>query len=171
LLTSLSGKAEQLKGLGLGADDYLTKPFDMTLLQQKIKTIIQNREVIKRKALKLIKGNINEPILSNELNDQFIKKMLKIVRANISNTEFGKDEFAAAMNVSSSLLYKKIKSLTDQSPLDFIRTVRLDNALELIKTHKYSVTEISELCGFASVGYFSTVFKKHYGKSPTELIE
>jgi DNA-binding response OmpR family regulator len=171
LLTSLSGNTEQLHGLGLGADDYLTKPFDMSLLHQKIKSIIQNREAVKGKALKLIKGNNNEPILANKLNDQFIKKMLEIVRANISNTEFGKDEFAASMNVSSSLLYKKIKSLTDQSPLDFIKTIRLDHALHLMQTHKYSVTEVSELCGFASVGYFSTVFKKYYGKSPTELVE
>jgi signal transduction histidine kinase/ligand-binding sensor domain-containing protein/AraC-like DNA-binding protein len=171
LLTSLSGINEQLHGLGLGADDYLTKPFDMTLLQQKIKSIIQNREAIKGKALKLIKGNNNEPILANELNDQFIKKMLEIVRSNMSNSGFGKDEFAAAMNVSSSLLYKKIKSLTDQSPLDFIKTVRLDHALHLMQTHKHTVTEVSELCGFASVGYFSTVFKKYYGKSPTDLVE
>jgi len=171
LLTSLSGTAEQLNGLGLGADDYLTKPFDMELLQQKIKSIIRNREAVRGKALKLIKGNSNERILVNDLNDQFIKKMLKVVHANISNTEFGKDEFASVMNVSSSLLYKKIKSLTDQSPIDFIKSVRLDYALELLHSHNYTVTEVSELCGFASVGYFSTVFKKYFGKSPTEIVE
>ena len=87
----------------------------------------------------------------------------------MANTEFGKDDFASAMNVSTSLLYKKIKSLTDQSPTDFIKMVRLDYALELLQNHKYSVTEISELCGFSSIGYFSTVFKKHFGKSPTDI--
>jgi len=171
LLTSLSGTAEQLNGLGLGADDYLTKPFDMALLQIKIKSIILNREAVRGKALKLIKGNNAEPILVNELNDQFIKKMHKVVHANISNTEFGKDEFAAVMNVSSSLLYKKIKALTDQSPIDFIKSVRLDYALELLHSRRHTITEVSELCGFASVGYFSTVFKKYYGKSPTDLKE
>jgi DNA-binding response OmpR family regulator len=171
LLTALTGTAEQLNGLGLGADDYLTKPFDMALLQQKLKSIILNREAVRGKALKLIKGSGNEPILINELNDQFIKKMLKVVRANISNTEFGKGEFASIMNVSSSLLYKKIKSLTGQSPIDFIKSVRLDYALELLHSRKYTVTEVSELCGFASVGYFSTVFKKYFGKSPTDILE
>jgi len=97
--------------------------------------------------------------------------MLNVVRANISNTEFGKDEFASAMNVSTSLLYKKIKSFTDQPPVDFIKSVRLDYALELLQTHKYTVTEVSELCGFGSVGYFSTVFKKHFGKSPTGVVD
>jgi signal transduction histidine kinase/ligand-binding sensor domain-containing protein/AraC-like DNA-binding protein len=171
LLTALTGKTEQLRGLGLGADDYLTKPFDMSLLKQKILSIIQNREAVKEKALKMIKGNNNDPILANELNDSFLRKMLQVVHNNISNSEFGKEEFASAMNVSTSLLYKKIKVLTDQSPTDFIKVVRLDHALTLLQSRKHTITEISELCGFASVGYFSTVFKKYFGKSPTELIE
>lgn len=95
--------------------------------------------------------------------------MLEVVKANISNSEFGKDEFALAMNVSPSLLYKKIKSLTNQSPTEFIRNVRLNQALELLQTGKYTVTEVSELCGFSSAGYFSTVFRKYFGKSPSEL--
>jgi signal transduction histidine kinase/DNA-binding response OmpR family regulator/ligand-binding sensor domain-containing protein len=169
LLTALSEKTAQLRGLGLGADDYVTKPFDMAILRQKIKTIISNREAIRGKALKLIKGDTDEPILSNELNDQFVKKMLEVVRNNISNSVFNKDDFASAMNVSPSLLYKKIKLLTNQSPSDFIKVVRLDHASDLLQSKKYSVTEVSELCGFSSVGYFSKVFKKHFGKSPTEI--
>jgi len=171
LLTALSEKTDQLHGLGLGADDYLTKPFDMNLLIQRIKSIIRNREVVREKALKLIKGDVTDHILSNELNDKFVKKMMEVTRANISNTEFDKEEFASAMNVSSSLLYKKIKSLTDQSPTDFIKIIRLNHAVEMLKSRRYTVTEVSELCGFASVGYFSTVFRKHYGKSPSEILE
>jgi signal transduction histidine kinase/DNA-binding response OmpR family regulator/ligand-binding sensor domain-containing protein len=169
LLTSLTEKAQQLHGLGLGADDYLTKPFDMTLLAQRIKSIVRNRKIVREKALKLIDKNRNEPILSNELNDRFVKKAVEVVHRHITDSEFGKDEFASAMNVSTSLLYKKIKSLTDQSPLDFIKSIRLNYGLELLRSHKYTVTEVSELCGFASAGYFSMVFKKHFGKSPTEI--
>jgi DNA-binding response OmpR family regulator len=171
LLTALSEKTDQLHGLGLGADDYLTKPFDMNLLIQRIKTIIRNRKVIREKALQLINGDSNEPLLANELNDKFAKKMLAVARVNLSNTEFDKEEFAAAMNVSSSLLYKKIKSLTDQSPTDFIKTVRLNHAVELLQSRKYTVTEVSELCGFASLTYFGIVFRKQFGKSPSEILE
>jgi signal transduction histidine kinase/DNA-binding response OmpR family regulator/ligand-binding sensor domain-containing protein len=171
LLTALSEKTDQLYGLGLGADDYLTKPFDMNLLTQRIKSIIHNREVVREKALKPTKGDSIEHILTNELNDNFIKKMLVVARANISNAEFDKEEFASAMNVSSSLLYKKIKSLTNQSPIDFIKTVRLNHALELLHSRKYTVTEVSELCGFASLGYFGTVFRKHFGKSPSDILD
>ena len=171
LLTALSEKTNQLHGLGLGADDYLTKPFDMNLLIQRIKSIVHNREIVREKALKLIKGDSNEHILTNELNDKFVRKILEVAKANISNTEFDKEEFASAMNVSSSLLYKKIKSFTDQSPTDFIKTIRLNHAVELLQSGNYSVTEVSELCGFASLGYFSTVFSKHFGKSPSEIFE
>jgi len=171
LLTALSEITDQLHGLGLGADDYLTKPFDMNLLTQRIKSIIRNRKIVREKALKLINSDASEHILENELNDKFVKKMLEVARANIANVEFDKDEFASAMNVSSSLLYKKIKSLTDQSPTDFIKTIRLNHAVELLQSRKYTVTEVSELCGFTSVAYFSTVFRKHFGKSPSEILE
>jgi CheY-like chemotaxis protein len=169
LLTALSEKTEQLYGLGLGADDYLTKPFDMGILKQRIKMIIRNREAVREKAMRVIKGSTAEPILANELNDKFVKKMLEVARVNIPNSAFDKEEFASSMNVSPSLLYKKVKALTGLSPTDFIKTVRLDHALELLQTQKFTVTEVSEVCGFTSAGYFSTVFRKHFGKSPTEI--
>jgi DNA-binding response OmpR family regulator len=135
LLTALSEKAEQLHGLGLGADDYLTKPFDMNLLLQRIKSIIRNREVVREKAFKLIQGESADPaILENVLNDKFLKKILEVARENISNPTFSKDEFASSVNMSSSLLYKKIKSLTGLSPTEFIKTIRLDQALTLTIT-------------------------------------
>lgn len=169
LLTALSEKTNELKGLGLGADDYITKPFDMNLLVQRIRTIIHNRQIVKDKALKMISNNSNEPLLENVNNDKFVKKLSEVVKANIANSAFDKEEFAQAMNVSSSLLYKKMKALTDTSPTDFIKMVRLNHALALLQSRKYSVTEVSEMCGFASVGYFSTVFKKHFRKSPTDV--
>lgn len=170
LLTSLSQKAKQLEGLGLGADDYITKPFDISLLIERIRTIIFNREIMSGKALKLIDNSKqDEPVFANEMNDRFVKRAVEVVNNNISNNEFGKEEFASAMNVSSSLLYQKLKALTGQSPIDFIRAIRFKYAMELLKTNKYTITEVSELCGFSSSNYFSTAFKKHYGKSPIEI--
>lgn len=169
LLTALTEKTQQLHGLGLGADDYLTKPFDMALLVQRIQTIIQNRKTVREKALKLIHEKVDEPIFTNELNDKFVKKAVEVVHANMENPEFDKDTFASAMNISSSLLYKKIKSFTDQSPIDFIKSIRLNYALELLQSGKYTVTEVSILCGFSSIKYFSAAFKKYFGKSPSEI--
>ncbi|KAB2822696.1 MAG: response regulator transcription factor, partial [Paludibacter sp.] len=170
LLTALTEKTQQLEGLGLGADDYITKPFDMNLLNQRIRTIVRNREVVRNRVLRMFRQPDDEKqLLMNEQNDQFLKKAIEVVRANIDNSDFGKDEFAAAMFASSSLLYKKIKALTGQSPIEFIKVIRLDYSMELLQSRKYSVTEVSEMCGFSSVGYFSTVFKKHFQRTPTEI--
>jgi signal transduction histidine kinase/CheY-like chemotaxis protein/ligand-binding sensor domain-containing protein len=169
LLTALNEKSQQLYGLGLGADDYLTKPFDMTLLHQRISSIIQNRKIVREKALRLIDEEVGESVYLNELDDQFVKKAVSVVHAHMDNAQFNKDTFASEMNVSSSLLYKKIKSLTDLSPIDFIRSIRLNHALKLIQSGKYNITEVSELCGFSSVKYFSAAFKAHFGKSPSKL--
>lgn len=79
LLTSLCDKSDQLEGLGLGAEDYITKPFDISLLEQRIKSLMRNREIVREKALKLIKSDNDEQqvILNNELNDHFVKKQWK----------------------------------------------------------------------------------------------
>jgi CheY-like chemotaxis protein len=94
LLTSLDERSKQLEGLCLGADDYITKPFDVSILKQRIISIIKNRDIVRDKVLKLFNQTDQEvPILSNEQNDQFVKKALKVVRENIANSEFGKDKF------------------------------------------------------------------------------
>lgn len=169
LLTALSERTEQLHGLGLGADDYLTKPFDMDLLRQRIVSIVKNRNAIRSKIINSISSDSpSTEVLGNKQNDEFIQRLRNVVNENMGNCDFDKEQFAFAMNVSSSLLYKKIKALTDQSPTDFIKTVRLEHAMQLLKTKNYTITEISEMCGFASAGYFSTVFKKQFGFSPSE---
>ena len=111
LLTSLCDKSDQLEGLGLGAEDYITKPFDISLLEQRIKSLMRNREIVREKALKLIKPENDEQqvILANELNDQFVKKAVEVIHNNMQNLDFDKESFAMEMHVSGSLLYKKIK--------------------------------------------------------------
>ena len=109
------------------------------------------------------------PVPQSKPSDPFVSRAISIINENISNSEFGKEEFAAAMNVSSSLLYKKIKTLTDQSPSDFIKTVRMNHALKLLQSGQYTVTEVSELSCFSSLSIFSRAFKSYFGKTPTEI--
>ena len=121
----------------------------------------------RRNATKRIRFLQSKP--KSKPNDPFVNKAIAVINENIANYEFGKEEFAAAMNVSSSLLYKRIKALTDQSPSDFIKTVRMNHALKLLQSGQYTVTEVSELSGFSSLSIFSRAFKKHFGKTPTEI--
>lgn len=114
-----------------------------------------------------------QPVPQSKPSDPFVSRAISIINENISNSEFGKEEFAAAMNVSSSLLYKKIKTLTDQSPSDFIKTVRMNHALKLLQSGQYTVTEVSELSGFSSLSISAAPSKaisaKHQPKSKKSL--
>lgn len=169
LLTALSDKTNQLHGLGLGADNYLVKPFDMALLASRITSIIRNRRTVLQKAIETKRDDVRS-IVANRMNDEFIKKAVECVRANIANENFGKEEFASALALSQSLLYKKIKALTNLSVVEFIRSIRLNYAMELLCSGKFNVTEVSEMCGFNTPAYFSRVFKEFFGKTPTEVI-
>ena len=168
LLTALSDKTNQLHGLGLGADNYLVKPFDMALLASRIASIIRNRRTILQKAIEARRDDTRS-IVENRINDEFIKKAIACVRANIANESFGKEDFASALALSQSLLYKKIKALTNLSVVEFIREIRLNYAMELLRSGEYNVTEVSEKCGFNTPAYFSKVFKEHFGRTPSEV--
>ncbi|MDE5882953.1 MAG: response regulator [Muribaculaceae bacterium] len=170
LLTAREDKESQMRGLELGADNYLVKPFDMELLAGRIASIIQNRRNVAKKTLDTNPDEEESPIVENGINDEFLKKAVECVKANITNEAFGKGDFASAMMISQSLLYKKIKALTDMSVVEFIRSIRLNYAMTLLKGGNYNVTEVSEMCGFSSSAYFSRVFKEHFGKSPSEVI-
>lgn len=170
LLTALSDKTNQLHGLGLGADNYLVKPFDMALLASRITSIIRNRRTVLQKAIETKRDDVRS-IVANRMNDEFIKKAVECVRANIANENFGKEEFASALALSQSLLYKKIKALTNLSVVEFIRSIRLNYAMEKLRSGEYNVTEVSEMCGFNTSAYFSKVFKEYFGKTPTEVMQ
>ena len=169
MLTSLSDKSDQIHGLGVGADNYLVKPFDMDLLAGRIISLILNRRNVMRKALEVSESGDDSAIVENHINDEFLKKALKCVKDNISNESFGKGDFASAMAISQSLLYKKIKALTGLSVVEFIRSIRLSHAMELLRHGGYNVTEVSEMCGFSTPAYFSRVFKDHFGKNPSDI--
>lgn len=169
LLSALTAQADELRGIGLGADDYLTKPFDIKTLSERIASTIHTRRSLRIGDLNN-SGNeeayTKEPV--NQLNDDFVKQAIEVITDHLDESEFGKEDFAKEMGVSTSLLFKKIKSLTGVSIVDFIKKVRMEQALKLLKNPSLSIGDISFRCGYSTVGYFSTVFKKYFGKTPSE---
>jgi AraC-like DNA-binding protein/two-component sensor histidine kinase len=124
-------------------------------------------ESVRKKMLE--NSAVVRPTQSTGADNKFLKKALEVIIDNMLDPRFGKAEFASAVGVSPSLLYKKLKVQTGLSPTDFIKTVKLNYAMELLIRRRYGVTEVSELCGFSSVSYFSTVFRTHFGKSPSAV--
>lgn len=169
----LSAKTEikdQLEGLQVGADDYIPKPFAISVLTSKIQNTMRTRRHMLEKYAKSLEVE-PEKITFNAMDEELLKRAMSIVEANMDNLEFSTDEFAQQMNMSRSNLHLKLKAITGESAIEFIRKVRFKKATELLKSGLYSVTEVSSMVGFNSPSYFATCFKKHVGCLPTEYIK
>lgn len=170
ILSSRSEISDQVEGLEIGADDYVTKPFNINVLKAKVVSIINNRNKLKEIFFNNLNFNENK-ITTNKLDESFILSAIKIVNENIASTDFNIEDFANKMNISRSMLHKKLVSLTGLSPIDFITTIKMKKALQLLTQSNLSVSEIAYKLGFNDPKYFSRCFKKHYGKTPSEYRE
>jgi len=168
LLTAKNMVESWVEGLETGADDYIPKPFNLQILQIKMRNTIESRRKIKNI---FSSSEIVSPdkFSSNKLDEEFITKAYQILEKNYSESDFSVEQFAREMFVSRSLLYKKIKALTDLNITDFINSYKLKKSVEMIKTTDQSISEIAFKTGFNDPKYFSRIFKKFYGSSPSEF--
>lgn len=169
LLTSLAEREDIIKGLNAGADDYITKPFDLSVLQTKIAGIINNRRLYHKKFIDKSAFD-EESAIINELDKKFMEKVVGYIEDKMMQEDFSIDTLSLEMAMSRSVFFKKIKSLTGQSPQDLIRDIKMKKATTLLSEKKYNIGEIAYLTGYPNAKYFSTAFKKYYGKTPSEYI-
>lgn len=170
IISAKTDRKDELDALKAGADDFLAKPFSMAILIARIKNIRRTHHRILDKVTKSMEI-APEKISFNAMDEQLLNKAIEIVKQNIDNTEFSTAEFAAAMNMSRSNLHLKLKALTEESALDFIRKIRFNEACRLLKDGRYSISEISDMVGFNTPSYFATCFKKYMGCLPTEYVK
>lgn len=170
LVSALSEQEDQLKGFDAGADNYVCKPFDIRTLKARISTTIRNRRTVYASYIGQPAAGVGNDGQTggNQLNDKFLDDAIAVLMQHLDDAMFGKEEFAKELNVSPSLLFKKIKALSGCSIVDFIKNVRMQKAHEMMADASLSISDIAFRCGFSSVGYFSTVFKKHFGCTPSE---
>lgn len=168
LLTAKTGFIHEHSGLDTGADDYVTKPFKIELLNIRVHNLVENRRLIHSKFRKEL---LLEPkqIDINDPNEQFISEAMNFVETNISNTEYTVKDLAKNMGLSHSVLYRKVQALTNFSINDFIKSVRLKRAAQLLKSGAYNISDVGYMTGFSNPKYFSTCFKAEFGCSPSEF--
>lgn len=171
LLTVVNEKSYVEKGLTIGADDYIGKPFDLKLLKVKIENIIWNRKLLRLKFLGINKVDAEENEIQDSLNTEFIHKATRILEANLENPLFSVIDLSKELGLSRTLLYSKFNSVTGYTPNEFIKVIRMNKAIEYFREGKYSINEVSLKVGFEEPAYFSTCFKKIYGKTPSAFIE
>ena len=170
LLTALDDKSNMLKGYELGADNYIPKPFETNILLLTIENTITTRQALRRNLMiTLERGHIDETkLVTNELDKAFIDEVIGIINKNITDSQFAINDLCQEVAMSRTSFYNKMKIITNQSPNEFIRLVRLNHAGKLLKEGYDSITEVASLSGFGDVKYFSTTFKKHFGISPKQ---
>jgi ligand-binding sensor domain-containing protein/signal transduction histidine kinase/DNA-binding response OmpR family regulator len=169
LLTARTETSQQIKGLEMGADDYITKPFSTPLLAAKIVNLLRSRKRLKE-YYSVGKEMVPENIAFNALDEEFLKQAINIVEDHLANSEFSVDQFSKEIGMSRSNLYLKLKAITGESAMDFIKRIRFKKAVELMQSKRYTIAQITYMCGFNSPSYFSTAFKQHYGCMPSEYL-
>lgn len=173
LLTAKTSLTHHKEGLEIGADAYITKPFSPDILAITISNLFQSRENLKRfyRSLFAPNGNGAEKTDLTSPDEKFLHKIYDLVKANLDKPEFSLDNLSDALTMSRSLLYKKIKMLTGLSPVEYLRSLRLQEAANLLKSRKYKVFEVVYMVGFSDLKYFRQCFIKEFGHPPSELLE
>ena len=168
LLTAKNLVENWIEGLETGADDYIPKPFNLQILQIKMRNLIESRRKIKQLFSSPEEVAPNQ-FSNNIIDEEFITKVYAILEKNYDQKDFSIDQLAAEMFVSRSLLYKKIKALTDLNIVDFINSYKLKKAVAIMRNKNQTISEVAFESGFNDPKYFSRIFKKFYGVSPTEF--
>jgi signal transduction histidine kinase/ligand-binding sensor domain-containing protein/DNA-binding response OmpR family regulator len=172
MLSSKADIGNRLEGLDRGADAFLPKPFDMEELHKTIDNLIQSRLRLKGKftgaqeqADKLerpeVKGN----------NELLMERIMKAINQNLGDSDFNVDRLSQEVGISRAQLHRKMKEMTGISPSEFVRNIRLEQAARLLREQKINVTQVTYIVGFANLAHFSTVFRKHFGVSPSDYAE
>lgn len=167
ILTAQSNKESVLKGLQSGVDQYLTKPFSLSILKQSISSLLFNREKLRYYYTNNIYRIEPESKFGNQ-EQSFITKMNDIIKNNVENPKFSVEDLAEKLNVSRVQLYRKVKAIIGINISDHINNVKLEKAAELLKANEMNISEIAYSLGFSSPNYFSTAFKNKFGISPKE---
>jgi len=170
LLTAKTGKEDEISGFELGADDYITKPFEAEVLKLKIRNILESRKQIAQKFFSA-SNYIPENIRINQIDQGFLEKFVKLVEDNIDDTELSGDRLACELGMSKGNLYKKLKTLTGMTVNIFVRSIRLKVAARLLKQGHYNISEVAYAVGFNNPKYFSTCFSEMFSMAPKEYMK
>ncbi|WP_400077422.1 two-component regulator propeller domain-containing protein [Winogradskyella sp. R77965] len=167
LLTSRTSLIYKLEGLESGADDYISKPFNVNEFKLRIKNLLESASRLKQKYTSEDPLQPNE-IMVSSIDEKLYKKALQIVEDNIGNEEFDIQYFCSDLGVSRTMLFTKVKAWTNFTPNEFIMHFRMKRAAQILEQGKINISEVSYKVGFRNPKYFSKCFQKKFGETPTQ---
>ncbi len=170
MLTAKASEDSRIQGLETEADDYLTKPFSYRELNVRIQNLLKSRRKLRQKYMRSLEVNPSE-ITTNSLDEQFVISVLKIVEENMSNPEFSVEQLCEKASIARTTLHNKLRSLLGQSATEFINSIRVKRAAQLIKQKAGTISEIAYDVGYNNLSYFTKQFKKHFNATPSDMME
>ena len=169
LLTAKNTVQSKIEGLELGADAYIEKPFSKDHLRAQIASLLANRDMLR--AYFATSPLVHLKSMAHTKGDErFLEALNDTIHKNLEDTELDVEKLARALNLSRITLYRKIKSISDLTPLELINVARLKRAASLLAEGNYKMYEIADLTGFASQSNFARAFLKQFGMTPTEYM-
>lgn len=171
LLTAKNSESDIIEGYEAGADDYITKPFQLTLLLAKIKSLLRNKERLFKNYSNIIAFEMQKPHINISSDDkEFLQQAVDCVYQHLDDIEFDQQAFADAMRVSKSTLYRKLKNLSNEGPSVFISDIRLQTAYKILTDNPDTrISDLAYAMGYNDPKYFSSCFKKKFNKLPKEV--
>lgn len=176
MLTACSMDEQRARGYDSGADGYLSKPFNSAVLKSRCRNLIDNRKRIKNLWSSNGGGDVtakerNASVLVNDVDSEFYSKVLDIMKKEMGNPDLNVDSLASMMGLGRSQFYRKIKALTNYSPVELLRNLRLKQAREMLTTTEKTIGEIAYEVGFSSPAYFTRCYREAFDETPTEFRE
>lgn len=169
LLTARSSFIHKIEGFDTGADDYISKPFNESLLMSRIKSVLRNRQLLHQKFENKELISLSELEL-NRSDEKFMSKLVKIIEDHMNSSDLKAQFVCNELGMSHSVVYKKIKGLTNMTFVEFVRDYKLKTAKNLMTKHNFSVLDASYHVGYSDRKYFSKLFKNHFGKVPSDYL-
>ena len=169
LATAITGQEEELKGLKIGASDYMTKPFNFEVLLSKIKNLLQLRATFKKTYTRQLDFQLNEAEIPSA-DEKFMRDVIEHIEQNMLNPALSVNELSKHMGINRNTLYKRLLMITGKSPVEFIRLLRLKKAAHLLENGEMTIAEVSYQVGFNTPHYFTKSFKDEFNMLPSEFV-
>lgn len=169
LLTARVAPIHQLNGLSTGADMYISKPFSLEILLITIRNLLASRQIMREKFSQQLKLQPKDVIIPAK-DGEYLSKLIHVIEARMDDADFGVAELALEIGMSQPVLYRKVKALTDLSVADFIKSIRLKRAANLLAQQQMTVAEVAYAVGFNNRKHFSKEFRKLFNENPTDYM-
>lgn len=166
LLTSKESIEHRIEGIEIGADSYITKPFHIKHLIAQLNNLLKSRKLLYERFKNGVPMDLNAHISS--LDSDFFSKLVEVIEKHIDDSEFDSDQFSREMYLNRSDFYRKMKSITNFTPGEFLKNYRLTRAAELIVKERLNVSEVIHYVGFRNRSHFTRCFKDKFGVNPTD---